>query len=64
MGVARGRPQLLVARVPIAVAQIVARAGGEDHRVLRHHRDALADVGRIGVAEVDAVISTRPDCGS
>ena len=43
------------ARVPIAVAQIVARGGGEDDGLLRHHRDPLADVGRVGVAQVDAV---------
>ena len=55
IGVARRLPQLLVARVPIAVAQIVASRGGEDHRLLRHHRDALADVGGIGVAQVDPV---------
>ena len=55
IGVARRLPQLVLARVPIAVAQIVARARGEHHRFLRHHRDALADVGGIGVAKVDAV---------
>ena len=55
IGVARRLPQLLVGRVPVSVAQIVARRGGEHHRVLRHHRDALADVGGIGVAQVDAV---------
>ena len=48
-------PQLLVARVPIAVTQVVARARGEDHRFLRHDRDALANVGGIGVAQVDSV---------
>ena len=50
----------VVARVPIAVAQIVARARGEDHRFLRHHRDALANVGGIGVAQVDAVEQHAP----
>ena len=60
IGVARGLPQLLFARVPIAVAKIVARAGGEDHGFLRHHRDALANVGGIGVAEVDSVEQDPP----
>ena len=55
IGVARRLPQLVLARVPVAVAQIVARGGGEDHRFLRHHRDALADVGGVGVAQIDAV---------
>ena len=55
IGVARRLPNLVLARVPIAVAEIVARTRGEDHRVLRHHRDALADVGGVGVAKVDAV---------
>ena len=48
-------PELGVARLPAAVAQIVARRGGEDDRLLRHHRDPRADVGRVGLAQVDAV---------
>ena len=55
VGVARRLPQLFVGRVPVPVAQIVARRSGEHHRVLRHHRDALADVGGIGVAQVHSV---------
>ena len=41
--------------VPMAVAQVVAGRGGEDHRFLRHHGDARANVGGIGIAQVDAV---------
>ena len=55
IGVARRLPDLILAGVPIAVAQVVAGRGGEDHDVLRDHGDALADVGGIGVLEVDAV---------
>ena len=64
IGVARRLPQLVFARVPIAVAQIVARRGGEDHHFLRHHGDALADVGGVGVRRSTPSSSTRPACGS
>ena len=55
IGVARRFPQFVLACVPIAVAEVVASRGGEDHRFLRHHGDAAADVGRIGVTQIDAV---------
>ena len=54
-------PELVVARVPQAVAQIVARRGGEDDRLLRHEGDPRAHVGRIGLAQVDAVEPDRAD---
>ena len=60
MRIARGLPDLVLARVPIAVAEVVARGGGEHHRFLRHQRDALADVRRIGVLQVDAVDQHAP----
>src|SRR3546814_4090882 len=37
--------------LPIAVTQVVARRGGENHRFLRHHRDARADVGGVGFGQ-------------
>ena len=46
IGVARRLPQLVFVRVPIAVAQIVARGGGEHHHLLRHHRDTLGGCRR------------------
>ena len=55
IGIARGGPDLVLRRVPIAVAQIVAGGRGEDHHFLRDHRNPLADVGRVGVLEVDAI---------
>src|SRR3546814_2172014 len=42
------------------VAQIVARRSGEDHRFLRHHRDARADGGGVGVGERHAVEADFP----
>src|SRR3546814_10096773 len=39
----------------VAVAQIVARRGGEDHRFLRHHRDARADGGGVGGGQRHAI---------
>ena len=50
-----GGEDLLLARVPFAVAKVVAGRGGEDHRVLGNQGDARADRGGIGVAKVDAV---------
>jgi hypothetical protein len=44
----RPRPTARRRSRPSAVAQIVAGGGGEDHRLLRHQRDPLADVGGIG----------------
>ncbi|PAV70022.1 hypothetical protein WR25_20171 [Diploscapter pachys] len=55
VGRLRRGPQLVVARLPPAIAQIVARAGAEDHRILRHHRHLRAHCGGIGFAQVDAV---------
>ena len=55
MGVAGGLPELLFARVPITVAKVVARRGGEDHGFLRNDGDALADVRGVGVTQVDPV---------
>ncbi len=47
----RRRPTIASSRgLPSAVAQIVARRGGEDHRLLRHDRDARAELRRIGLA--------------
>jgi hypothetical protein len=51
----------LVARVPQAVAEIVARRGGEDDRLLRHESDPRTHFGRIGLAQVDAVEPDRAD---
>ena len=53
------RPDRVVVGIPAAVAQIVARRGGEDHRFLRHHRDARADRGGIGIAQRHAVEPDR-----
>ena len=60
IGVACRLPQLVFARVPIAVAEVVSRGGGEDHHLLRHHCDTLANVGGIGVAKIDSVEQDSP----
>src|SRR3546814_1079705 len=55
VGGARRLPQFLGGCGPVAVAQIVARRGGEDHRFLRHHRDARADGGGVGGGQRHAI---------
>ncbi len=55
IGGARRLPHVLVRSVGPAIADIVPGRGGEDHRILRHQPDLPADVGRIGVAQIDAV---------
>jgi hypothetical protein len=47
-----------------AVADVVARAGGEDRGLLRHQRDGFAQRGRIQRADVGAVDATVPESGS
>jgi hypothetical protein len=48
-------PDRLVRGVPIAVAQVVARRGGEQHALLRDERKAAAHIGGIGRGERHAV---------
>ena len=55
VGIAGGLPDLVVARVPVSVTEIVARAGGEENGFLGNERDVLANVRRVGLAQVDAV---------
>src|SRR3546814_10654819 len=48
-------PHFLVGCGPVALSQIVARRGCEDHRFLRHHRDARADGGGVGGGQRHAI---------
>jgi hypothetical protein len=48
-------PDGVVIGEPVAIAQIVARGGSEQHGVLRHIGHAQADFGRVGAGQRDAV---------
>ena len=52
---ARRRHDLVVARLRAAVADVLQRAGREDHAVLRHQADTLAQRGQVGLAHRHAV---------
>ena len=49
------RLDLGVARLRPAEADVLARRGGEDHRLLRHQRELPPQVGARHLAQVDAV---------
>ena len=58
-GGAGRRLDLGVAGLRPAEADVLARRGGEDHRLLRHQRDCAAQVGARQLAQVDAVERRR-----
>ena len=51
IGGAGGLPDLFVSGIPLAIAQVVAGVGAEQHAHLRHQREAGADIGRIGAGQ-------------
>jgi hypothetical protein len=60
-GLFAGEFRRLAARLGPAVAHVVEDAGGENHRVLRHHRDQAPQRGgielpQVGVADADAAL--------
>ena len=61
MGRPRGLLDLLTRRVETAVSQVVGNRAGEQHRLLQHDRDALAERAHVILADVDAV-HQHPSC--
>jgi hypothetical protein len=55
LGQPRRAQDVLAARLQPAVADVLGRRGGEDHRVLRHQGDLAAQGQRVELAQVDAV---------
>ena len=51
----RGGLDFGVGRVGASVADVLARRGGEEHRVLRYETDPTAHRARVGARHVDAV---------
>ena len=56
-----GGAHLFIGRVLAAIADIGGDAAGENHRLLRHHRDLLAQGDGIKLGDVHAV---KPDAAA
>jgi hypothetical protein len=59
VGALAGFEHFFAARLRTPVAHVLEHAGGEDHRLLRHHRDERARRARVHVAELHAADAHR-----